>query len=65
MFLCSSLSCSFAIANCELEIQGFEESKGATTPSAISEVPHSDEVACGGYHTCVVTSEFSNSFTLT
>ncbi|KAL1814094.1 hypothetical protein ACET3Z_024159 [Daucus carota] len=35
---------------------GFEESKVATTPSAINEVPHSDEVACGGYHTCVITN---------
>lgn len=35
---------------------GFEESKVATTPTAISRVPHSDEVACGGYHTCVITN---------
>lgn len=28
----------------------------ATTPSMISKLPCSKEVACGGYHTCVLTS---------
>lgn len=28
----------------------------ATKPSLISELPYSKEVACGGYHTCVLTN---------
>jgi hypothetical protein len=35
---------------------GFGGVRNATTPSIISEVPYAEEVACGGYHTCVVTS---------
>ncbi|KAM7276060.1 hypothetical protein ACFE04_017926 [Oxalis oulophora] len=35
---------------------GFREVKGATTPGRVSEVPYCKEVACGGYHTCVVTN---------
>jgi len=27
-----------------------------TKPSLISELPYAEEVACGGYHTCVLTS---------
>jgi len=38
------------------KIQGFGGVRNATTPSIISEVPYAEEVACGGYHTCVVTS---------
>ncbi|XP_052882596.1 uncharacterized protein LOC108458128 isoform X2 [Gossypium arboreum] len=38
---------------------GFGEAKNATMPSMINTLPYSEEVACGGYHTCVVTS---NSF---
>lgn len=36
---------------------GFGGTKDATSPSVISELPFSQEVACGGYHTCVVTSD--------
>ncbi|XP_052197694.1 ultraviolet-B receptor UVR8 isoform X2 [Diospyros lotus] len=32
------------------------QEKSATTPFMISNLPRSEEVACGGYHTCVVTS---------
>ncbi|KAJ0021211.1 hypothetical protein Pint_31734 [Pistacia integerrima] len=32
----------------------FQDRKNATTPSMISKLPYSDEVACGGYHTGVV-----------
>lgn len=32
------------------------QAKNATTPSVISELPSSEEVACGGYHTCTITS---------
>ncbi|KAG8481127.1 hypothetical protein CXB51_025846 [Gossypium anomalum] len=35
---------------------GFGEAKNATMPSMINTLPYSEEVACGGYHTCVVTS---------
>ncbi|KAG8485607.1 hypothetical protein CXB51_018979 [Gossypium anomalum] len=35
---------------------GFGEAKNATMPSMINTFPYSEEVACGGYHTCVVTS---------
>ncbi|XP_022725598.1 ultraviolet-B receptor UVR8-like isoform X1 [Durio zibethinus] len=34
---------------------GFGEAKNATMPSMINSLPYSEEVACGGYHTCVVT----------
>ncbi|KAL1073888.1 hypothetical protein V6Z11_D11G253100 [Gossypium hirsutum] len=34
---------------------GFGEAKKATMPSMINTLPYSEEVACGGYHTCVVT----------
>ncbi|WOL09445.1 ultraviolet-B receptor UVR8 [Canna indica] len=30
--------------------------KNAQTPTIVQELPISEEVACGGYHTCVVTS---------
>ncbi|MCI21384.1 ultraviolet-B receptor UVR8-like, partial [Trifolium medium] len=30
--------------------------RNATKPSLISELPYAEEVACGGYHTCVLTS---------
>lgn len=33
------------------------QAKNATTPSVIIELPLSDEVACGGYHTCAITSD--------
>ncbi|KAJ4967149.1 hypothetical protein NE237_018998 [Protea cynaroides] len=35
---------------------GFGEANNTTSPSIISKLPLSEEVACGGYHTCVVTS---------
>ncbi|GMH13096.1 hypothetical protein Nepgr_014937 [Nepenthes gracilis] len=35
---------------------GFGKSKGATMPSIVTELPISQDVACGGYHTCVITS---------
>ncbi|KAK8357200.1 hypothetical protein V6Z12_A05G403600 [Gossypium hirsutum] len=35
---------------------GFGEAKNATMPSMINTLPYSEEVACGGYNTCVVTS---------
>lgn len=38
--------------------KGFGEGKNATTPSMVSELPCSVEVACGGYHTCAITSEY-------
>ncbi|XP_030551341.1 ultraviolet-B receptor UVR8 isoform X2 [Rhodamnia argentea] len=38
-----------------LQKLGFGGDKNATTPSMIDELPYSEEVACGGYHTCVIT----------
>lgn len=38
-----------------LENQGFG-GKNVRTPTIVQELPISLEVACGGYHTCVVTS---------
>lgn len=35
----------------------FGAAKYVATPSAVLELPFAEEVACGGYHTCVVTSE--------
>ncbi|XP_073294968.1 ultraviolet-B receptor UVR8 isoform X2 [Primulina huaijiensis] len=40
----------------ELGTWGFGKAKMATTPSTVYPLPLSDEVACGGYHTCVITS---------
>lgn len=37
--------------------QGFGKAKNATTPFTISTLPFSDDVACGSYHTCVITSK--------
>ncbi|KAF9681843.1 hypothetical protein SADUNF_Sadunf05G0045100 [Salix dunnii] len=34
----------------------FGYANNATTPSMIGKLPCSQEVACGGYHTCVITS---------
>lgn len=38
---------------------GFGGPKSISTPSAVQELPCSEEVACGGYHTCVLTDEGS------
>ncbi|KAA8547058.1 hypothetical protein F0562_003487 [Nyssa sinensis] len=46
----------FAFGETAVEKLGFGEAKNATTPSMISNLPFSEEVACGGYHTCVITS---------
>ncbi|KAL9313864.1 hypothetical protein ACSQ67_019316 [Phaseolus vulgaris] len=35
--------------------------RDATRPSLVSELPYSKEVACGGYHTCILTSNSSVS----
>ncbi|XP_024040119.1 ultraviolet-B receptor UVR8 isoform X2 [Citrus clementina] len=34
----------------------FQEGNHARRPSLISKLPYSEEVVCGGYHTCVLTS---------
>lgn len=36
-------------------LQGFGRSGDELRPTVVEEVPFSEEVACGGYHTCVVT----------
>ncbi|XP_062094382.1 ultraviolet-B receptor UVR8 isoform X2 [Humulus lupulus] len=38
------------------DILGFREENSEATLSLIAKIPYSEEVACGGYHTCVVTS---------
>ncbi|XP_017422589.1 ultraviolet-B receptor UVR8 isoform X2 [Vigna angularis] len=38
------------------DLEGIKEMSDATRPSLISELPYSKEVACGGYHTCVLTN---------
>jgi alpha-tubulin suppressor-like RCC1 family protein len=35
--------------------KGFGRSGDELRPTVVEEVPFSEEVACGGYHTCVVT----------
>lgn len=37
-------------------IQRLKETSNATKPLLVSELPYAEEVACGGYHTCVLTS---------
>uniref|UniRef100_A0A5B7AE55 Putative E3 ubiquitin-protein ligase HERC4 isoform X1 n=1 Tax=Davidia involucrata TaxID=16924 RepID=A0A5B7AE55_DAVIN len=46
----------FVFGERAVEKLGFGEANNATTPSLISNLPFSEEVACGGYHTCVITS---------
>lgn len=50
-YLFSSLH--FLVFN--INLQGFGRSNEAFRPDIVVEVPFSEEVACGGYHTCVVT----------
>ncbi|KAH0451192.1 hypothetical protein IEQ34_018491 [Dendrobium chrysotoxum] len=38
------------------DVMGFSEGKKVFEPSAVEKLPRSVEVACGGYHTCVVTN---------
>ncbi|KAB5556465.1 hypothetical protein DKX38_007374 [Salix brachista] len=38
----------------------FGNANNATTPSMIGKLPYSQEVACGGYHTCVITMVYKN-----
>lgn len=46
---------AFMFGERSINKMGFGGVRNATTPSIISEVPYAEEVACGGYHTCVVT----------
>jgi alpha-tubulin suppressor-like RCC1 family protein len=46
---------AFMFGEKSINKMGFGGVRNATTPSIISEVPYAEEVACGGYHTCVVT----------
>ncbi|CAA7027055.1 unnamed protein product [Microthlaspi erraticum] len=46
---------AFMFGERSINKMGFGGVRNATTPSIISEVPYADEIACGGYHTCVVT----------
>lgn len=41
-----------------INLQNFGKSDDVTGPSMLSELPISEEVTCGGYHTCVITSIF-------
>lgn len=38
-----------------IKLQGFGRSNDALRPIVVEEIQFSEEVACGGYHTCVVT----------
>ncbi|XP_020586675.1 ultraviolet-B receptor UVR8 isoform X2 [Phalaenopsis equestris] len=38
-------------------VLGFSEGKKVSEPSAVEKLPLSEEVACGGYHTCIVTND--------
>ncbi|CAH8270534.1 unnamed protein product [Arabidopsis lyrata] len=46
---------AFMFGERSINKMGFGGVRNATTPSIISEVPYAEGVACGGYHTCVVT----------
>lgn len=41
--------------DCDFMYQGSGGDKNEATPSTIDELPYSEAVACGGYHTCVIT----------
>ncbi|XP_068643604.1 ultraviolet-B receptor UVR8 [Aristolochia californica] len=47
----------FAFGERTVEKLGFSQSKNATLPSLVNELPSCEEVACGGYHTCVITRD--------
>ncbi|XP_011097039.1 ultraviolet-B receptor UVR8 isoform X2 [Sesamum indicum] len=47
----------------ELGKWGFGKAKSVTTPAAISALPFSEEVACGGYHTCVISTDGGELYT--
>jgi hypothetical protein len=38
-----------------IKVQVFGRSNDVPRPSVVEEIKFSEEVACGGYHTCVVT----------
>lgn len=48
--------CVFVFGERGIEKLRLKEMSDATKPSLISELPSSKEVACGGYHTCVLTN---------
>ncbi|KAL0462229.1 UNVERIFIED_CONTAM: Ultraviolet-B receptor UVR8 [Sesamum latifolium] len=48
--------CVYFFGERELGKWGFGKAKSVTTPAAISALPFSEEVACGGYHTCVISN---------
>lgn len=45
----------FIFGDTKVNKVGFTEVTNAASPSMISALPYSEEVACGGYHTCVLT----------
>ncbi|XP_057791578.1 ultraviolet-B receptor UVR8 isoform X2 [Salvia miltiorrhiza] len=53
---CISDGSVYVFGEKELGKWGFGKAKNVTTPSTISTLPFSDEVACGAYHTCVITN---------
>ncbi|TXG60243.1 hypothetical protein EZV62_014816 [Acer yangbiense] len=48
--------CVFIFGERAVDKMVFQDRNNATTPSLVSKVPYSEDVSCGGYHTCIVTS---------
>ncbi|KAH7557212.1 hypothetical protein JRO89_XS11G0075700 [Xanthoceras sorbifolium] len=48
--------CVFIFGQRAVDKMVVQDRNNVTTPSLVSELPYSEDVACGGYHTCVVTS---------
>ncbi|XP_025012510.1 ultraviolet-B receptor UVR8 isoform X2 [Ricinus communis] len=46
----------FVFGEVSVDRTGFGEAIGAEIPSMVGKLPCANEVSCGGYHTCVVTS---------
>ncbi|KAK2977893.1 hypothetical protein RJ640_022684, partial [Escallonia rubra] len=46
----------FVFGEKAMKTKGFGDASVGATPTMISELPYSENVACGGYHTCVITS---------
>ncbi|KAK1587622.1 hypothetical protein Q3G72_014941 [Acer saccharum] len=48
--------CVFIFGERTVDKMVFQDRNNATTPSLVSKLPYSEDVSCGGYHTCIVTS---------
>lgn len=48
--------CMFIFGERAMDKLGFGKPNNSTTPLMMKEIPFCDKIACGGYHTCIITS---------